>query len=145
MRTINTRDVVCAAPSAKIAAEHALRSVPSLRWLLLLAMFMGCAHTRPLAYDPTACYELKRDARKAGSYQVGAQAVAAGLAAGGAVVPLVGESKPAQVCLALGAVLFGALGLASGFAADDAQKDWADHCAIDPVVLKPSPALDSLH
>lgn len=104
-----------------------------LLWLVVLmvaVMTQGCVHTRPLGYDPAACYELKRDARKAGAYQVGAQAVAAGLAAGGAVVPLVGDSKPAQVGLALGAVFFGAFGLAAGFTADDAQKDWVDHCPL---------------
>jgi hypothetical protein len=104
-----------------------------LLWLVVLmvaVMAQGCTHARQLAYDSAACYELKRDARKAGAYQVGAQAVAAGLAAGGAVVPLVGDSKPAQVGLALGAVFFGAFGLAAGFTADDAQRDWVDHCPL---------------
>lgn len=96
-------------------------------------LLTGCASIHPDAYSPTSCYELKRDARKAGSYRVGAGAVAAGLAAGGTVATLVSDSKGVQVGLALGAVLAGAFGLAAGFTADDAQKDWVDHCPYIPV------------
>jgi hypothetical protein len=107
------------------------------RFVVFLAVLVlalaGCAATRADSYNPTICYELKREARRAGSWRVGSSAVAAGLAAGGAVVPLVGDSKPAQVGLALGAVLFGAAGLAAGYTADDAQKEWVDHCPYIPV------------
>lgn len=93
----------------------------------------GCATVRPDAYTPQACYELKREVRRAGAYRVGSTAVAAGLAAGGAVSELVSDSKPAQVGLALGAVLFGAFGLASGYVADEGQREWVDHCPYIPV------------
>lgn len=101
--------------------------------VVLALVLSGCAATRADSYNPLTCYELKREARRAGSYRVGAGAISAGLAAGGAVVPLVGDSKPAQVGLALGAVLFGAVGLAAGYTADDAQKEWVDHCPYIPV------------
>jgi len=96
-------------------------------------LLTSCTAARPDAYTATSCYELKREARKAGAYRVGAGAVSAGLAAGGAVAPLVSDSKGAQVGLALGAVLAGAFGLAAGFTADDAHQDWVDHCPYIPV------------
>jgi hypothetical protein len=106
-----------------------------MRLLLAVAalLFSSCASIHPDAYTPTSCYELKRDARKAGAYRVGAGAVAAGLSAGGTVATLVSDSNGAQVGLALGAVLAGAFGLAAGLTADEAQKDWVDHCPYIPV------------
>jgi hypothetical protein len=96
--------------------------------LLMLSLSSGCAPIRPDTYTPETCYNLKREARKAGTWQVGASSVALGLGAGGAVLPLVQESKGAQVGLALGAVLFGAVGLATGYYEDEATRDVLESC-----------------
>lgn len=99
--------------------------------LVLVAVgltFQGCAPVRLATYAPKDCQGLRREARRAGAYRVGASSVAAGLAAGGAVAELVTESKGAQVGLALGAVLFGAVGLAAGWYGDDATREWQEEC-----------------
>lgn len=99
-------------------------------WRLMLVVFLatGCAPIRPATYTPESCYTLTREARKAGTWQVGASSVALGLGAGGAVLPLVQESKGAQMGLALGAVLFGAVGLAAGYYEDEANRDMLENC-----------------
>lgn len=107
--------------------------------LLVAAVLLlsACAAPRADSYNGPLCYELKRDARTAGAYSRGASAVATGLAAGGAVVPIVSDSKGAQVGLALGAVFAGAVALGAGFYSEDAHQEWADHCpaALAPVLL----------
>ena len=105
--------------------------------LAVVSLLSACATPRADSYDGPLCYKLKRDARTAGAYGRGASAVATGLAAGGAVVPLVSDSKGAQIGLALGAVFAGAVALGAGFYAEDAQQEWVDHCpaALAPVLL----------
>lgn len=100
--------------------------------VLALVLLSGCATPRADSYDGPLCYRLKGDARTAGAYGRGASALATGLAAGGAVVPLVSDSKSAQVGLALGAVFAGAVALGAGFYAEDAQQEWIDHCPAVP-------------
>lgn len=114
-----------------------------LCWLAVLAAILsqGCATARPASYGQEACQQLRRDARKAGAYRVGASSVAAGLAAGGAVAELVTDSRGAQVGLALGAVLFGALGLAAGWYGDDASEEWREECVMAPSQPVPVPTV----
>jgi hypothetical protein len=115
-------------------AENIIESPWLCFWLIVLLvaiMASGCAPIRPATYTPEACYNLKHEARKAGTWQVGASSVALGLGAGGAVLPLVQESKGAQVGLALGAVLFGAVGLAAGYYEDEANRDMMENCPRD--------------
>lgn len=112
--------------------KPALRASPApllLCWLVvLLVALTGCSTIRPTTYTPDACQQLRREARKAGTYRVGASSVAAGFAAGGAVAELVTDNRGAQVSLALGAVLFGAVGLAAGWYGDDASEEWREEC-----------------
>lgn len=48
------------------------------------------------------------------------------------MAPLLGDNKPAQVSLAIGAVLFGAVGLAAGWYGDDASEEWREECSAPP-------------
>lgn len=112
-----------------------MRPELSLMLLMMLEMQTACAHARPDYYTPDACQSLRREARGAGTYRVGASAISLGLGAGGAVAPLVSDSKGATVALALGAVLAGAVGLAAGYRSDEAQKEWAEEC---PTVAIPA-------
>lgn len=109
--------------------------------LLMLGMSSGCATARPDYYSPEACYELRREARRAGTNEIRSAAIATGLGVGGAVSPMVGDNKTLQIGLAIGVVLFGALALGADHQEKEAASEWMENCpraaAPEPVPAPP--------
>lgn len=106
--------------------------------LVLAIVASGCATTRPDYYSQEACYELRREARRAGTNEIRSAAIATGLGAGGAVAPLVGDTKALQIGLAIGVVIFGAIALGADHQEKEATAEWGENCA-HVTILDPQP------
>lgn len=105
----------------------------TLAMILAALLAASCATVRPDYYRPEDCHALKREARSAGALRTGSGYVATGLAAGGALASAVGDSRPATIALAVGAVLAGALGLGADSYEKSAASEWDEACSVMPV------------